>query len=160
MTAAHVSSVLRPLPVRLAQAGAWLWATAPFYLLVMRPRHANHLPPHEQWGAAEEETSELNTLAAGFIAFLVLGIAAAAVLLWVGTAVHLRQGSRKASPLVVVTALGTASVALIGADQVFHGLLDARALGILVPLLSVTAAAPVVALRASKLQHLPAAGRR
>lgn len=158
MTAARISSVLRPLPVRLAQAGAWLWAIAPSYLLVMRPRHANHLPPREQWGAADEETSGLDTLAAGFIAFLVLSIAAAAVLLWVGSAVHLRQGSQMAPALVVVTALGTASVALVGADRIFHGLLDARALGVLVPLLSVTVAALVVALRASRARHLPAAG--
>ncbi|MEU4114265.1 hypothetical protein AB0F71_07210 [Kitasatospora sp. NPDC028055] len=170
MTATHEPSDRRPLParlvadglvpVRLAQAGAWLWGIAPLYLLVTRPRHANRLPPREQWGAAEVETSQLNTLAAGFIAFLVLSIAAAAVFLWIGTAVHLRRGTRTAPALAIVTALGTASVAVVGVDQVCHGLLNGRSVGVLVPLLSVSVAALAVGFRAARPGHqVPVAGR-
>ncbi|MFH9353159.1 hypothetical protein [Kitasatospora sp. NPDC017646] len=76
----------------------------------------------------------------GFIAFPILSFAAAAVVAWIGTAVSLRQGSRKAPALVAVTTLGTAALAVAGANRVFHGLLDARVLGLLVPLLSVSPA--------------------
>ncbi len=62
-----------PLPVRLAQAGAWFWAIAPRYLL------------------------------------------------------------DPAAP--VVTTLGTVLLAVAGTNRIFHGLLDARTLGLLVPLM-------------------------
>ncbi|MGW2373001.1 hypothetical protein [Kitasatospora sp. NPDC001683] len=146
---------MRLLPVRLAQAGAWLWGVAPFCVLALRPSPGNHLPPRDQWGSAEEETAELNNLVAGFTGFLILSFAAAVVCFWVYATICLRRGSRDAPVLVVVTALGSALLAVAGTNRIFHSLLDARPLGILAPLLSVSLATLVVTLR-TRPRHLPA----
>ncbi|MFJ9777658.1 hypothetical protein ACIRVF_41535 [Kitasatospora sp. NPDC101157] len=144
MTAAHVPLARLRLPVLLMRAGACLWVFAPLYALAVRPSVE---PPRDQWGYVDAETAQLNDLVAGFTGFLIVVVAAAAVWAWAYTAVRLEQGSRRAPSLACVTALTTGLLAVSGARKIFHGLNNALALGVLTPLLLVSAATVAVTLR-------------
>ncbi|MFD0403619.1 hypothetical protein ACFVHI_36720 [Kitasatospora sp. NPDC127121] len=157
MPAPRTPPARRLLPARLMLAGAWLWGAAPCYVLALRPSPGSPLPPRDQWGAAEEETSQLNGLVEGFTGFLILIAAAVAVWSWVCAARHLRRGSKYAPVLVLATALGSALLAVAGTRRIFHGLLGAPALGALVPLLALSVAALPVT-RTAWSRRLPAAG--
>lgn len=131
---------------RLLLVGAGLWGAAPFYALAVRPAVGSRLPPRESWGSAETETDQLNSLVAGVSALMILAAAAAVVWVWAYTAIRLRRGSRHALEFAPVMAFGTALLAVAGTGGIFHTLLSAPALGVLVPLLSVSLAGIVATL--------------
>ncbi|MFF2078710.1 hypothetical protein ACFVXG_28660 [Kitasatospora sp. NPDC058162] len=148
MTAPSVPLADRVLPARLMLTGTWLWALATCYALIARPWLGSHLPPRDQWGAAEEETAQLDGLVMGFTGFLIIVLGAAAALAWAWATHRLRQGSSSAPVVVCLTALGTAVLAFHGSTTVFPGPLDTRALAALAPLLLISLAAPAATLRA------------
>ncbi|MER7755731.1 hypothetical protein [Kitasatospora sp. NPDC097643] len=144
--------VARPTASRLLLGGAGLWGIAPFYAMAARPSPVNvdALPPRSEWGAAEYETEQLNSLVVTISGLMILTVAAAGAWFWAYAAMRVRRGKPVTSGFVIGTALGTGLLAVVGTRRIFHTLESAPALGVLVPLLAASLAALALAVAARK----------
>ncbi|MFI6448624.1 hypothetical protein [Kitasatospora sp. NPDC050543] len=140
----------------LATASAALWAVAPFYLLLVRTPPGSRLPPREQWGAAEEETAQLNDLETGITAVLLIAVAALAAWLWSFAARTVRRVDQDATLIVGGTTVLTGLLATVATGKTLNSLTGAAALGVLTPLVAVGLGAALFAISAPAPPGSPA----